>query len=87
MKQAAFGGWYDKSDAPAQGLTDETLAASQSGAQAADRVRSKNLEVLRGLWSVPRTMQNVSEITGMPINSVCSLKDALSAIWSLRGMR
>lgn len=75
--QPAFLGWYDREEAPAQGSTADSLATSRTGAEAADRVRSRNLDVLLNLWREPKTMHDVAALSGLPLSSVCSLKAAL----------
>ena len=63
--------------APYQGTTLPSVASSASGAVKALRKRSAKLQALRALWREPLTMHQVSERTGWPLASVCSLKACL----------
>lgn len=65
--------------APYQGTSRESRAASYSGAVHAMKGRGEKVAALRQLLKNhgPLTFNAVSAITGWPIASVCSLKDAL----------
>ena len=63
---------------PISGSTTMSRHASATGALAAWKDRSPNLRRMRELWQTPRTIQEVADLTGLPINSVCSLKAAIS---------
>jgi hypothetical protein len=65
---------------PYQGHSATTRAASASGARRALDGRATKLARLRSLYAVPRTMQDMSAITGWPISSVCSLTARLKAL-------
>ncbi len=64
---------------PFRGLTATTREASQSGAVHATRARGEKvaavLQVIRNHGAI--TAQDISGVTGYPINSVCSLLDAI----------
>jgi hypothetical protein len=72
---------FDQPDpVPFQGRTAISRAASFSGAvHVAERGRGNQLARIRALWTVPRTMQEIADLTGIPINSMCSLKACLGA--------
>lgn len=63
--------------APFQGKTAQTAHASWTGAVHATEARSANLTMLRQLWREPRTMNEIAEISGLPLSSVCSLKSSI----------
>lgn len=77
MKQPAFQSFYQPEEAFVNGTTPESRESSKTGAVAAERVRSRNLEVIRSLWKEPRTLNEVAALTGMPLASICSLKAAI----------
>ncbi len=58
---------------PYQGTTKATRAASRSGAIAASHQRGVKVARVLALYAVPRTMQAVSELSGIPLASVCSI--------------
>ena len=60
-----------------QGTTDASREASASGARAALVDRKQKVDVLRRLWRKPYTMQQVQQISGFPLASVCSIKACL----------
>ena len=62
---------------PFQGKTISSRHASWTGAEHAKETRSRNLIVLQHLWIDPMTMQEVAELSGLPLSSVCSLKACL----------
>ena len=64
---------------PINGTTLKARHASYTGAVSALKARSANLVALRQLWREPRTINEISAITGLPVSSVCSLKKALEA--------
>lgn len=80
MDQPAFDflGYQDRDTLPPiNGNTPLTRASSYSGAIHAAETRSANITALRQLWREPRTMNEIAVITGLPLSSVCSLKDAI----------
>src|SRR5262245_37427245 len=62
---------------PFQGSTPQSAHASYTGAVHALATRSANISALRQLWREPRTINEIAAITGLPVSSVCSLKDAI----------
>src|SRR5262249_739988 len=62
---------------PINGRTPQSRHSSWTGAVHAAEARSANMTALRQLWREPRTMNEVSAITGLPMSSVCSLKSAI----------
>lgn len=60
-----------------QGSTEESRAASASGARAGLVDRKQKVDVLRRLWRKPYTMQQIQQISGFPLASVCSIKACL----------
>lgn len=77
VRQDAFHELYAPQEAFVAGNSPEARDASRTGAEAAEAVRSKNMAILLDLWRVPRSLQEVSALSGLPINSVCSLHAAL----------
>lgn len=63
--------------APHQGRTDATRAASASGARAAVHDRAFKIDRVRRAWRQPHTMQEIAQLTGYELTSICSLKDCL----------
>lgn len=63
--------------APFQGKTAQTAHASYTGAVHATEARSANLTMLRQLWREPRTMNEIADISGLALGSVCSLKSLI----------
>jgi hypothetical protein len=63
---------------PFQGATRRSAHASYTGAVSASQTRSANLTALRQLWREPRTMVEMSTISGLPLSSICSLKACLA---------
>lgn len=63
--------------APYRGSTPQSRSTSASGAVTALTGRSQKIEQLRALWAVPRSMQDVEALSGLPLASVCSLKACL----------
>lgn len=61
-----------------RGSTAQSRRTSASGAAAALKDCAKKIDTLRRLWTQPRTIQAMSQITGYPIASVCSLKKCLA---------
>lgn len=68
-------------EAPAhyRGSTARTRRTSASGAVAALSDRQRKIDTLRRLWKQPRTLQEMAQVSGFPIASVCSLKKCLAA--------
>jgi len=66
-------------DAPAyyRGSTARTRRTSASGAVAALTDRKRKIDTLRRLWARPCTIQEMAQVSGLPIASVCSLKKCL----------
>ena len=64
---------------PINGTTPKSRHASYTGAVHALHARSANLVALRQLWREPRTLNEISVLSGLPVSSVCSLKAALDA--------
>jgi len=62
---------------PINGSTTASRHASYTGALHALETRSANIERLREVWREPRTMNEVHDITGLPLSSICSLKSAI----------
>lgn len=59
---------------PYQGKTVEARQASLSGARVAQRTWStKQARILQVLRKAPHSRQQLHELTGIPINAVCSL--------------
>ncbi len=84
MRQDAFHELYLP---PVSGLTPETRAASETGAEKAAQQRTAKIERLREAWRTPRTMLEVAEATGLPLSSVCSLKHAIRRELAFEGYR
>ena len=68
-------------DAPTfyRGSTARTRRTSASGAVAALTDRKQKIDTLRRLWTQPRTLQEMAQITGFALGSVCSLKKCLAS--------
>lgn len=68
-------------DAPTfyRGSTARTRRTSASGAVAALTDRTQKIDTLRRLWTQPRTLQEMAQITGFALGSVCSLKKCLAS--------
>jgi hypothetical protein len=64
---------------PINGTTPQSRHSSYTGAICASQTRSANIVALRQLWREPRTLNEISVITGLPVSSVCSLKAALAS--------
>ena len=62
-----------------RGSTTRTRRTSASGAVAALTDRKWKIDTLRRLWKQPRTIQEMAQVSGFPIASVCSLKKCLAA--------
>lgn len=62
-----------------RGSTARTRRTSASGAVAALTDRKRKIDTLRRLWAKPMTIQAMSQVSGYPIASVCSLKKCLAA--------
>ena len=62
-----------------RGSTARTRRTSASGAVAALTDRKRKIDTLRRLWRQPRTIQEMAQVSGYPIASVCSLKKCLSS--------
>lgn len=60
-----------------RGSTARTRRTSASGAVAALTDRKRKIDTLRRLWKQPRTIQEMAQVSGFPIASVCSLKKCL----------
>jgi hypothetical protein len=60
-----------------QGRTAISRQASASGAVAARADRASKVDRVRRLWRKPYTMQQVQQITGIPLTSICSIKACL----------
>ena len=63
--------------APFRGRSVMSRHTSYTGALHATEARSANILTLRQLWTVPRTMNEIAAISGLPLSSVCSLKSAI----------
>ena len=74
-------GLFDQ--APHQGKTQQTREASASGARAAVVDRKFKIDRVRALWAKPYTMQEIAQISGYPLASVCSLKEMLDREFEL----
>lgn len=61
-----------------QGSTEASRASSASGARAALVDRKQKVDVVRRIWRAPYTMQQVAQISGFPLTSICSIKACLS---------
>ena len=78
MAQPSFD--FSRADLPPiNGRTVKARHASYTGAVHALKSRSANLVALRQLWREPRTLNEISVLSGLPVSSVCSLKAALEA--------
>ena len=78
MAQPSFD--FSRADLPPiNGTTLKARHASYTGAVSALKSRSANLTALRQLWREPRTLNEISVLSGLPVSSVCSLKAALEA--------
>jgi len=76
MAQPSFD--FSRADLPPiNGRTVKARHASYTGAVHALKSRSANLVALRQLWREPRTLNEISVLSGLPVSSVCSLKKAL----------
>lgn len=64
---------------PVNGTTPQSRHASWSGAVLAAETRSANIALLRQLWQEPHTMHEIADLSGLPIESVCSLKSAMAS--------
>lgn len=62
---------------PHRGNTPQARANSLSGAVYAAVGRKGKAKHLLALYAVPRSMQDIAEISGWPISSVCSLTQNL----------
>ena len=62
-----------------RGSTARTRRTSASGAVAALTDRTQKIDTLRRLWTQPRTLQEMAQITGFALGSVCSLKKCLAS--------
>lgn len=62
-----------------RGSTARTKATSASGAVLALKDRQTKVARVRALWTQPRTIQELAQITGYAIGSICSLKKCLAA--------
>lgn len=62
---------------PFRGTTDQSKHASWTGSVHATDARTANILTLRQLWTVPRTMNEIAAMSGLPLSSVCSLKSAI----------
>ena len=74
MRQDAFHELYQP---PVSGLTVESGASSQSGAEAAAQVRHKHTATVLALWAEPRTLNEIAALAGLPLASVCSIKASI----------
>lgn len=79
MKQAVFGSFYHPEAAPIHGVTAESRASSTTGAACAEETRSRNIVRMRVLWKTAHTLNEMADLMGLPITSICSLKSALEA--------
>jgi len=68
---------FPEDTAPHQGLTAATRAASASGARAAAHQRALKIDRVRRLWRQPHTMQEIKELSGYELSTVCSLRACL----------
>ncbi len=79
MKQEAFAAFYQPQEVFVSGVTPESRESSRTGAVAAEAVRGRHLATLRRLWREPRTLNEIADLSGLPITSVCSLKASMEA--------
>ena len=60
-----------------RGSTARTRATSASGAIAALTDRRRKIDAVRRAWRQPHTLNEIAQITGFGLSSVCSLKKCL----------
>jgi len=60
-----------------RGTTARTKRTSESGALAAQVDRRRKIDRVRAVWTQPRTLNEIAQITGFGLSSICSIKKCL----------
>ena len=60
-----------------RGTTARTKRTSESGALAAQVDRRRKIDRVRSAWTQPRTLNEIAQITGFGLSSICSIKKCL----------